>query len=114
MKPLIESLEEFDSSEDCVVLPHPYEKPNPLKDSEKAGSFFQDIDAFVSYRAEFKDESDFWVNLAIQSGLNNGTQLSISQWTNVNEQLKLLKDLNRITHDAICFIERNNLHNRRS
>lgn len=97
----------------CIIPPHPYDKPIPVKDFEKYGSFYQEIESFLSYKAEIKDESDFWITLGIQTGFNNCCQLSISQWSNVNDQLKFLKDLNRITHDAINCIERNQLHKKR-
>ncbi len=95
---------------DCIIPPHPYDKPKAAIDMDKASSFYPDIEGFLTYKAEFKDDSDFWVSLGIQTSFNSCCQLSISQWSNVNVQLQMLKDLNRITDDAITFIERHNLN----
>ncbi len=107
------NLENIGDGADCIIPPHPYEQPKPVLDAEKHGAFYPDIEGFITYKAELKDENDFWVNLAIQTGFNNCTQLSISKWSEVNEQLQMLKDLNRITHDAIMFIERHQLQKKR-
>jgi hypothetical protein len=99
--------------QDCYSIPHPYDKAKATLDSENQSAFYPEFDGFTSYKAEFKAVDDFWVSLSMQTGFNNCTNLSISKWSEVNEQLQLLKDLNRMTHDAIKFIERHQLQKRR-
>lgn len=103
------NLENIGDGQNCYIPPHAYEKVKPVLDAEKQSAFYPEIEGFVSYRSEMKDSKDFWITLAVQTGFNNCSQLSISQWSEVSQQLKLLKDLNRITFDAINFIERHQL-----
>lgn len=107
------NLENIGDGEDCFLPSHPYERVKPVLDSEKQSAFYPDIEGFVSYKAEIQDKKDFWITLAMQTGFNNCTQLSVNKWSEVNQQLQLLKDLNRITYDAINFIERHELHKNR-
>ncbi len=102
-------LENIGDGQNCYKPPHSYEKVKPILDAEKQSSFYPEIEGFVSYRSEMKHAKDFQITLAIQAGFNNSSQLSVNQWSEVNEQLRLLKDLNRITFDAINFIERHQL-----
>jgi hypothetical protein len=94
---------------DCFMPLHDYQKVKPVIDAEKQAEFYSNIEGFISYKAEVKDSNDFWIALTVQTGLNNSTQLSISQWSDVSQQLQLLKDLSRITHNAINLIERHQL-----
>lgn len=107
------NLDEAGNGQDCYIPKHPYERVKPILDAEKQAGFYPEIEGFTSYKAEIKDKDDFWITLAIQTGFNNCSQLSVNSWTEVNSQLQLLKDLNRISHDAICFIERHQLHKNR-
>ncbi len=107
------TLDNIGDDQDCYMPRHPYEKVKPVLDSEKQAAFYPEIEGFTSYKAELKDKSEFWITLAIQTGFNNCSQLSINSWTDVNQQLQLLKDLNRMTHDAINFIERHELQKKR-
>lgn len=105
--------ENIGDGHDCYMPSHAYEKVKPVLDSEKQAAFYPNIEGFSSYKAELKDKNDFWVTLSVQTGFNNCTQLSVSQWSDVNEQLQLLKDLNRMTYDAINFIERHQLRQKK-
>lgn len=106
-------LEAAGDGQDCYIPRHPYEKVKPVLDSEKESAFYPEIEGFTTYKAELKDKNEFWITLAIQTGFNNSTQLSINSWTDVTQQLQLLKDLNRMTYDAINFIQRHELHKKR-
>jgi len=107
------NLEQIGDGQDCYSLPHPYERAKAVLDAENQSGFYPEFDGFISYKAEFKAPDDFWVSLSIQTGFNNCTNLNINKWSEVNEQLQLLKDLNRMTHDAIKFIERHQLQRKR-
>lgn len=107
------NLENIGDEQDCYMPNHPYEKVKPVLDFEKGSGFYPEIEGFTSYKAELKDKNEFWITLAIQTGFNNCSQLSINSWTDVNQQLQLLKDLNRMTYDVINFIERHQLHKKR-
>lgn len=107
------NLEAAGDGQDCYIPRHPYEKVKPVLDSEKESAFYPEIEGFTTFKAELKDKNEFWITLAIQTGFNNCTQLSINSWTDVNQQLQLLKDLNRMTYDAIKFVERHNLQKKR-
>ncbi|MBU3599015.1 hypothetical protein ICN28_00605 [Polynucleobacter sp. 30F-ANTBAC] len=107
------TIENIGDEQDCYIPRHPYEKVKPVLDAEKQAAFYPEIEGFASYKAELKDKNEFWITLSMQTGFNNCSQLSINSWTDVSQQLQLLKDLNRMTYDAINFVERHNLHKNR-
>lgn len=96
-------------SYECISHPDPFHPSYPIRDSDKQSSFYPEIDGFISYKAELRTHKNFALNLTIQAALKSSISIEISTWSNVEEELKLLKDLNRITKCAIEFIENNNL-----
>ena len=99
-------------NKECITLPHPYELDFPIIDTIKNNSIFPEEKAMLYLEGEYQTEEMFELQLGIQTEFNKGCVLYINPYNNIKEQLKFLKDLNRMTHDAIKFIERNNLQQR--
>ncbi len=96
---------------DCISHPDPFHSSHPIRDSEKQSSFYPEINGFISYKVELRTHKNFRMNLTLQTSLGSSVSIDISRWNNedIGETLKLLKDLNKITGDAIKFIEKHKL-----
>lgn len=97
---------------DCITRPYPYTVDEPIIDSLNIKSFFPDAGGILYLRGQYQSEKMFALDLGIQPEFGKGNVMAIAPYTNLTEQLKFLKELNRITFEAIKFIERNNLKQR--
>lgn len=75
------------------------------KDKINFNKFFPGENSFVNVDGAFKDASNWWVNLTLQTGLRESTQLWVSEYT-PTDSLKQLRALAEATAKAIAFAEK--------
>lgn len=75
------------------------------KDSIKFNKFFPTENSFINVDGAFKDASDWWVDLTLQTGLRESTQLWVSDYKPA-DALKQLRALLEATEKAIAFAEK--------
>lgn len=75
------------------------------KDSVKFNKFFPGENSFVNVDGAFKDATDWWVDVTLQTGLRESTQLWVSDYK-PQDALKQLKALAEATQKAIAFAEK--------
>lgn len=75
------------------------------KDKVNFNKFFPGENSFVNVDGAFKDASDWWVDLTLQTGLRESTQLWVSDYKPA-EALKQLRALAEATAKAIAFAEK--------
>lgn len=80
-------------------------KEKPVKNSVKFNKFFPGENSFVNVDGGFKDAADWWVDLTLQTGLREATQLWVSDFK-PQESLKQLRALLEATEKAIAFAEK--------
>ena len=76
-----------------------------VKDSVKFNKFFPGENSFVNVDGAFKDAADWWVDLTLQTGLREATQLWVSDFKPA-DSLKQLRALLEATEKAIAFAEK--------
>jgi hypothetical protein len=76
-----------------------------VKDSIKFNRFFPGENSFVNVDGGFKDAADWWVDLTLQTGLRESTQLWVSDFK-PQDSLKQLRALLEATEKAITFAEK--------
>ena len=76
-----------------------------VKDKINFNKFFPGENSFVNVDGGFKDASDWWVDLTLQTGLRESTQLWISDFKPA-DSLKQLRALLEATEKAIAFAEK--------
>jgi hypothetical protein len=76
-----------------------------VKDSIKFNKFFPGENSFVNVDGGFKDAADWWVDLTLQTGLRESTQLWVSDFK-PQDSLKQLRALLEATEKAITFAEK--------
>ena len=76
-----------------------------VKDSVKFNKFFPGENSFVNVDGAFKDAADWWVDLTLQTGLREATQLWVSDFK-PQDSLKQLRALLEATEKAIEFAEK--------
>lgn len=67
--------------------------------------FFPGENSFVNVDGAFKDANDWWVDLTLQTGLRESTQLWVSDFKPA-DSLKQLRALLEATEKAIAFAEK--------
>ena len=67
--------------------------------------FFPGENSFVNVDGAFKDATDWWVDLTLQTGLRESTQLWVSDYKPA-DSLKQLRALLEATEKAIAFAEK--------
>lgn len=67
--------------------------------------FFPGENSFVNVDGAFKDATDWWVDLTLQTGLRESTQLWVSDYKPA-DSLKQLRALLEATQKAIDFAEK--------
>ena len=67
--------------------------------------FFPGENSFVNVDGAFKDATDWWVDLTLQTGLRESTQLWVSDFK-PQDSLKQLRALLEATEKAIAFAEK--------
>jgi len=67
--------------------------------------FFPGENSFVNVDGAFKDATDWWVDLTLQTGLRESTQLWVSDFKPA-DSLKQLRALLEATQKAIDFAEK--------
>jgi hypothetical protein len=67
--------------------------------------FFPGENSFVNVDGAFKDANDWWVDLTLQTGLRESTQLWVSDYK-PSDSLKQLRALLEATQKAIDFAEK--------
>jgi hypothetical protein len=77
----------------------------PVKNSVKFNKFFPAENSFVNVDGGFKDASDWWIDLTLQTGLRESTQFWVSDFK-PQESLKKLRALLEATEKAIEFAEK--------
>ena len=77
----------------------------PVKNSVKFNKFFPGENSFVNVDGGFKDAADWWVDLTLQTGLREATQLWVSDFK-PQDSLKQLRALLEATEKAIAFAEK--------
>ena len=75
------------------------------KDKVNFNKFFPGENSFINVDGAFKDASDWWVDLTLQTGLRESTQLWVSDYK-PQEALKQLRALLEATEKAIAFAEK--------
>ena len=75
------------------------------KDKINFNKFFPGENSFINVDGAFKDASDWWVDITLQTGLRESTQLWVSDYK-PQEALKQLKALAEATQKAIAFAEK--------
>lgn len=75
------------------------------KDKVNFNKFFPGENSFVNVEGAFKDATDWWVDVTLQTGLRESTQLWVSDYK-PQEALKQLKALAEATQKAIAFAEK--------
>jgi hypothetical protein len=80
-------------------------KEKPVKNSIKFNKFFPGENSFVNVDGGFKDATDWWVDLTLQTGLREATQLWVSDFKPA-DSLKQLRALLEATQKAIDFAEK--------
>lgn len=76
-----------------------------VKDSIKFNKFFPAENSFVNVDGGFKDANDWWVDITLQTGLRESTQLWVSDYKPA-DALKQLRALLEATEKAIAFAEK--------
>lgn len=76
-----------------------------VKEKINFNKFFPGENSFVNVDGAFKDASDWWVDVTLQTGLRESTQLWVSDYKPA-EALKQLKALAEATAKAIAFAEK--------
>ena len=75
------------------------------KDKINFNKFFPGENSFVNVDGGFKDANDWWVDLTLQTGLRESTQLWVSDFKPA-DSLKQLRALLEATEKAIAFAEK--------
>lgn len=75
------------------------------KDKINFNKFFPGENSFVNVDGAFKDANDWWVDLTLQTGLRESTQLWVSEYK-PGDALKQLRALMEATEKAIAFAEK--------
>ena len=75
------------------------------KDTVKFNKFFPTENSFVNVDGAFKDASDWWVDLTIQTGLKDATQFWVSDFK-PQESIKQLKAMIEAAEKTIAFAEK--------
>jgi hypothetical protein len=75
------------------------------KDKVNFNKFFPGENSFVNVDGAFKDANDWWVDLTVQTGLRESTQLWVSDFKPA-DSLKQLRALLEATEKAIAFAEK--------
>ena len=75
------------------------------KDKINFNKFFPGENSFVNVDGGFKDANDWWVDLTLQTGLRESTQLWVSDFK-PTDSLKQLRALLEATEKAIAFAEK--------
>ena len=76
-----------------------------VKDKINFNKFFPGENSFVNVEGGFKDAADWWVDLTLQTGLRESTQLWVSDFKPA-DSLKQLRALLEATEKAIAFAEK--------
>jgi hypothetical protein len=76
-----------------------------VKDKINFNKFFPGENSFVNVDGGFKDACDWWVDLTLQTGLRESTQLWVSDFKPA-DSLKQLRALLEATEKAIAFAEK--------
>ena len=76
-----------------------------VKDKINFNKFFPGENSFVNVDGGFKDAADWWVDLTLQTGLRESTQLWVSDYKPA-DSLKQLRALLEATQKAIDFAEK--------
>jgi hypothetical protein len=76
-----------------------------VKDKVNFNKFFPGENSFVNVDGGFKDATDWWVDLTLQTGLREATQLWVSDFK-PQDSLKQLRALLEATEKAIAFAEK--------
>ena len=82
-----------------------FDQEKKVKDSVKFNKFFPGENSFVNVDGGFKDAADWWVDLTLQTGLREATQLWVSDFK-PQDSLKQLRALLEATEKAIEFAEK--------
>ena len=75
------------------------------KDKVNFNKFFPGENSFVNVDGGFTDPTDWWVDLTLQTGLRESTQLWVSDYK-PQDALKQLRALLEATEKAIAFAEK--------
>ena len=75
------------------------------KDKVNFNKFFPGENSFINVDGAFTDATDWWVDLTLQTGLRESTQLWVSDYK-PQEALKQLRALLEATQKAITFAEK--------
>jgi len=75
------------------------------KDKVNFNKFFPGENSFVNVDGAFTDVNDWWVDLTLQTGLRESTQLWVSDYKPA-DALKQLRALLEATEKAIAFAEK--------
>lgn len=75
------------------------------KDKVNFNKFFPGENSFINVEGTFKDANDWWVDLTLQTGLRESTQLWVSDYKPA-EAIKQLRALLEATEKAIAFAEK--------
>ena len=76
-----------------------------VKDKVNFNKFFPGENSFINVDGKFKDATDWWVDLTLQTGLRESTQLWVSDFK-PQDSLKQLRALLEATEKAIAFAEK--------
>jgi hypothetical protein len=76
-----------------------------VKDKVNFNKFFPTNNAFVNVDGQFKDAKDWWVDVTLQTGIKEVTQLWISDFK-PQESIKQLKAYIEAAEKAIAFAEK--------
>ena len=76
-----------------------------VKEKINFNRFFPGENSFVNVEGGFKDAADWWVDLTLQTGLRESTQLWVSDFKPA-DSLKQLRALLEATEKAIAFAEK--------
>jgi hypothetical protein len=77
----------------------------PAKSKVAFNKFFPTENSFVNVEGAFRDASDWFVDLTLQTGLRESTQLWVSDYK-PQESLKQLRSLVEAANKAIDFAEK--------
>ena len=76
-----------------------------VKDKINFNKFFPTENSFVNVDGAFKDATDWWIDLTIQTGLKDATQFWISDYK-PQESIKQLKAMIEAAEKTIAFAEK--------
>ena len=76
-----------------------------VKEKINFNKFFPGENSFVNVDGGFRDAADWWVDLTLQTGLREATQLWVSDYKPA-DSLKQLRALLEATQKAIDFAEK--------